>query len=84
MTTLYTTAPKDYDFGSTVELDPIAGSLVKRMGLSKERDKVRKVEVGEGSSQAGRYASGLYLTVDQEGFEQEVELGYILKHPEGA
>lgn len=78
-TTIYTTAPKDYDFGWTQEVSAEYGRFL----VSKQDDDwltVRKVEVFSEhvEPQMMRYGSGLYMVRDEAEWSAEVEAGYAV------
>jgi len=79
---IYTDAPIAYDYGHTVELDPVAGRLVNN------GNPVREVEITAETEdwtiyltqyQCGRYASGLYIRLTQEEFDEWVDGEMIVR-----
>jgi hypothetical protein len=79
-TNIFTTAPKDYDFGSTTEISPNVGICM--LGMDKDKP-VRRIVVDgdtyDGRTQMQRYMSGLYFTRDAEGFKNELLHGGVIK-----
>lgn len=68
----YTTAPADYDWGWTRELDGCAG--VDQRGRY-----IRKVVTteGRGPAQRLRYASGLHMAADEAEWRKLVDYGLV-------
>jgi hypothetical protein len=68
----YTTAPRDYDWGWTRELDGCAAT-------DKRGRPVRKVVTieGRGELQRDRYGSGLHMAVDEVEFRKLVDYGLV-------
>lgn len=70
---MYTTAPSDYDYGWTAEIEAIAG-------VDTYSGKIyRRVEIDAARSdgQCMRYGSGLHAVVDSTEFAKRIDLGLV-------
>lgn len=71
--TMFTTAPSDYDYGWTHEIEAIAGTD------SYSGKVYRRVEIDSKRSdgQCMRYGSGLHAVVDATEFAKRIDLGLV-------
>lgn len=72
--TIYTTAPSDYDYSYTSEIEAIAGVD------NYSRKVYRRVEIEaiRSRSQCMRYGSGLHAVIDATEFAKRIDLGLVV------
>lgn len=73
---VYTTAPKDYDYGTTIPLSDDVGTFSGKV--------VRLVEIPGrylADYQQGRYGSGLYYTREEADHLREIAFGFVVVNP---
>lgn len=73
--TIFTTAPIDFDYGWTTEIEANAG-----VDKSRPSKRWRRVEIDAKRSdgQCMRYGSGLYPAVDSREFSKLIDYGLVL------
>ena len=74
---IYTTAGRDYDYSTTKQVLPDAGTF---SASASKRQTVRLVEVpdeAEALTQIGRYHSGAYYAVTAKAFWEDVREGWV-------
>jgi hypothetical protein len=74
----FTTAPKDYDYGWTEEINPRIGvtDRGKTVRLVKSDDPYRRL------GQCARYGSGLYPAWDNVQFAEQLRYGFVTLTPD--
>lgn len=72
--TVFTTAPSDYDYGFTTEIEANAG----RDAYSGKTYRRVEIDSNRSDGQCMRYGSGMHAVVDSREFAKRIDLGLIL------